>query len=68
MTNNQPHAIISLSNEREEIIMRKFGLVIHEWKVPQLIDLETGEILTDTVQKVQHYLRAFEGKYTLQLI
>ena len=48
--------------------MRKFGLVIHEWKVPQLIDLETGEILTDTVQKIQHYLRAFEEKYTLQLI
>lgn len=47
--------------------MMRFGLYIKNNKV-ELIDLETGEILADSKDSVQAWLRAYRDNYTLELI
>lgn len=42
----------------------KFGIYLG--KVVKLVDLETGEIIVCGVKPIQNWLRAYEGKYTLE--
>lgn len=45
--------------------MMRFGL---QTENIYLIDMETGEILAETKEGVQEWLRKYEGNYTLTLL
>lgn len=52
----------------QEDLKMKFGIVkdnIGKW---ELVDLSTGEILTEGMTAVQNYLSKFENNYTLVLL
>lgn len=45
----------------------RFGLYIMNDTV-ELVDITTGEILTEGKESVNNWLNTYEGNYTLQLI
>lgn len=47
--------------------MMNFGLYLENGK-KALVDLATGEILTETADGITQWLTAYENNYTLQLI
>lgn len=47
--------------------MMKFGLYVENKRI-ELIDLATGEILAESKDSIQAWLRAYENNYTLELI
>lgn len=46
--------------------MMRFGLYTNNETC--LIDMETGEVLTETEEGVQEWLKGYEGNYTLTLL
>ena len=47
--------------------MMKFGMYFAKDMV-KLVDLNTGEILTESKEGIMKYLKAYEGNYTLEII
>ena len=47
--------------------MMRFGLHLDD-RETYLIDMETGEILTETPSGVQEWLESYENNYTLTLL
>lgn len=45
----------------------KFGLYLENNKV-ELVDLKTGEILTETRDGINQWLAQYENNYTLQIL
>lgn len=50
--------------KEKRLIIMKFGIYLG--RIVKLVDLETGEIVVCGVKPILNWLRAYEGKYTLE--
>lgn len=48
--------------------MMKFGLYLGVNGKQFLVDMATNEILTETMEGIDHWLKAYEGNYSLILL
>ena len=48
--------------------MMNFGLYLGNDGKKSLVDLSTGEILTETMEGIKQWLSAYEDNFTLQLL